>query len=83
MQLSTNRGVFVVDVVVVFCRLVLLDVNARRSDIEAAEHQDVDMEEIFTMESEDVKNGNDDRVSITYRIDQAYWAILIYFFTFP
>lgn len=72
MQLSTNRGVFVVDVVVVFCRLVLLDVNARRSDIEAAEHQDVDMEEIFTMESEDVKNGNDDRVSITYRIDQAY-----------
>lgn len=34
-----------------------MDVNARRSDIESAEQQDVDMEEIFTMESEDVKNG--------------------------
>lgn len=32
-----------------------MDVNARRTDIEAAENPDVDMDEIFSMESEDVK----------------------------
>lgn len=33
-----------------------MDVNARRADVEAAEQQDVDMDEIFTMEAEDIKN---------------------------
>lgn len=36
-------------------RLVLMDVNARRIDIEAAENPDVDMDEIFSMEPEDLK----------------------------
>lgn len=33
-----------------------MDVNARRIDIEAAEQQDVDMEEIFKMDAVDVRN---------------------------
>lgn len=32
-----------------------MDVNARRIDIEAAENPDVDMDEIFSMEPEDLK----------------------------
>lgn len=40
-----------------FKKLVQMDVNARRADIESSEHQnqDVDMEEIFTMEPEEIK----------------------------
>lgn len=63
-----------------------MDVNARRADVEAAEQQDVDMDEIFTMEAEDIKNckyipiyicGKKHIFALNIRTDRLLWHVNI------
>lgn len=60
MWLLEYRPLFREDILLLlFKNLVLMDVSVRRTDIETAERNDTDAEEIFKMDADDVRNGDE------------------------